>query len=268
MEEPTTTTPPPKAEAPFPLTIRFTTSLPDLDLDIPLPSRTTIITLKSLIRAALPPSHSPNRLRLIYSGRLLPDASLLTTVLKPPPPPPPQADRKGKAPVQPTQRIYINCSIGDALSAEDLASEASSARAPSPAAPVAAPTTTAAQPRGFDRLLTSSFTPAEVGALRLQFMAVQASMHTPDTMPSPTTLRRMEDAWLDDNGSGGGVAEVEAAGGALDDLLWGHVMGFLWPLGALGWLGREDWAWSERRRMAVWSGVVLGMGFGLMRMMG
>ncbi|KFZ15000.1 hypothetical protein V501_02935, partial [Pseudogymnoascus sp. VKM F-4519 (FW-2642)] len=76
-------------------------------------------------------------------------------VLKPPPPPPPQAGRKGKAPVQPTQRIYINCSIGDALSAEDLASEASSARAPSPAAPVAAPTTTAAQPRGFDRLLTS-----------------------------------------------------------------------------------------------------------------
>jgi len=92
-------------------------------------------------------------------------------------------------------------------------------------------------------------------------------MHTPDTMPSPTTLRRLEDAWLDDNGNEGSEARADAESGALDDFLWGNVMGFLWPLGALGWLGREDGVWSERKRMAVWTGVMLGIIFGVMKQM-
>lgn len=255
-----------KQETAFHLTIRFTTALPDLQLDIAHPSCTTIITLKHLIRSSLPSELSTNRLRLIYSGRLLQDVSLISAVLKPPPPPPP-SDPKGKSLALPPQRIYINCSIGDPLAASELAAETTSARTPSPLITTAPTAIAAPQPRGFDRLLTSSFTPAEVNALRLQFLAVQASTHTPDTMPSPTTLRRMEDAWLDDNGTGGGEAQEEAASGALDDLLWGHVMGFLWPLGALGWMGREDGVWSERKRMAVWSGVVLGVGFGVMRFM-
>ncbi len=76
----------------------------------------------------------------------------------------------------------------------------------------------------------------------------------------------MEDAWLDDNGTGGDEARAEAESGALDDFLWGNVMGFLWPLGALGWMGREEGVWSDRKRMAVWTGVALGVTFGVVRM--
>ncbi|KAG5914017.1 hypothetical protein E4U42_000732, partial [Claviceps africana] len=133
----TSTAHPPRPPAPTPppllLTIRFSTSIPDLDLDIPHPQSTTILSLKHLLRKRL---STPNRLRLIHQGRLLPDASALSAVLKPPlqPPPPtskPDAKGKGKAvdghvPL----RIYVNCSIGDALSPKDLADEKASASDP------------------------------------------------------------------------------------------------------------------------------------------
>lgn len=80
-------------------------------------------------------------------------------------------------------------------------------------------------------------------------------------------MRRMEDAWIDDNGAttaGGSMAESELTGGALDDLLWGHVIGFMWPLGAMAWLSREEGVWSERRQTAVWSGFMLCLMFGVM----
>ena len=89
-------------------------------------------------------------------------------------------------------------------------------------------------------------------------------------MPSPTTLRRMEDAWIDDNGAmgaGGNEANAEMAGGALDDLLWGHIIGFLWPLGAMAWLSREEGVWSGRRQTAVWSGFMLCLAFGIMNIL-
>jgi hypothetical protein len=89
-------------------------------------------------------------------------------------------------------------------------------------------------------------------------------------MPSPTTLRRMEDAWIDDNGAtgaGGNEADAEITGGAIDDLLWGHIIGFLWPLGAMAWLSREEGVWSGRRQTAVWSGFMLCMAFGIMNIL-
>jgi DUF2407 C-terminal domain/DUF2407 ubiquitin-like domain len=278
------------------ITIRFTASIPDLPLDIPYPSKTTVIYLKHLIRSKLSPPTSSRRLRLIYGGKILPDTALLPSVLKIPPPPPrsPPADPKGKGKAKaidietvPTL-VFINCSIGDLLRADELAAEASAATSHSPLSsrpisdrdaasmnnplPAHQASTTPA-PRGFDRLLSSGFTPAEVGQLRLQFLSIQASIHTPDTMPSPTTLRRMEDAWIDDNGEAGGpgtgTSEVEAEvqSGALDDLLWGLVIGFLWPLGSMAWLNREDGVWSSRRQTAVWSGFILCLSFGLMNLL-
>ncbi|KAK2028588.1 hypothetical protein LX32DRAFT_498450, partial [Colletotrichum zoysiae] len=139
---------------PLLLRIRFTTSIPDLDLDIPSPSQTTVAALKHLIRGRLAQPDSQRRLRFIHQGKILPDASALSAVLRPLPPPPSSAshsstasanapgaagpdDPKGKGKAKandpaPPQRVYVNCSIGDSLTDAELAAEAEAAlRAPS-----------------------------------------------------------------------------------------------------------------------------------------
>ncbi|OCK75387.1 hypothetical protein K432DRAFT_386237 [Lepidopterella palustris CBS 459.81] len=134
------------------LIIRFTTSIPDLSLDIPSPRTSTTLSLKRLIRTHLPPSHASNRLRLIYAGKVLADTAPLSYSLRLPSPPPPRpishnatlppSTRKGKEPVRDlavelppasdtssAPRFYIHCSIGDPLTPHDLAAEASAALA-------------------------------------------------------------------------------------------------------------------------------------------
>jgi hypothetical protein len=274
----------PTGPTPLRITVRFTTSIPDLLLDIPDPSDTTVIALKYLIRSQLEAPTSKHRFRLIHSGKLLKDDDILSSVLKIPPPPPraPDPKGKGKAVEPPPPRVYINCSIGDALSATELGAEALAATAKSKKERDTSSDrkdgtisqSTAPAPRGFDRLLSGGFTPAEVNQLRLQFLSIQSNIHTPDTMPSPSTLRQMEDAWIDDNagntGSGAGEGGFDfgddgLGGGALDDLLWGNVMGFLWPLGCIGWIIREGGVWSRRRQIAVFTGFVLSITFGMLR---
>jgi len=272
------------------ITVRFTTSIPDLLLDVPEPGETAVIALKHLIRSKLDPPTSQHRFRFIHAGKLLKDDDLLSAVLKIPFPPPraPDPKGKGKAVEPPPPRVYINCSIGDALTSSELSAEALAATASTNkskktgrsevgnggSAQSAAKTITTPAPRGFTRLLTAGFTAAEVNQLRLQFRSIQSNIHTPDTMPSPNTLLRMEDAWIDDNagnagtGAGNGgfdFGEDGLGGGALDDLLWGNVMGFLWPLGCIGWLIREGGVWSRRRQIAVFTGFVLSLTFGMLR---
>ncbi|KAK7743416.1 hypothetical protein SLS62_010560 [Diatrype stigma] len=374
--------PPPQPqpqEQPLLLTIRFSAALPDLELDIPHPSRTTVVSLKHLIRTRLSEPNSQRRLRFIHGGKILPDGAVLSAVLKPPPPPPPPSapahtasaasryiqglglDRvgrgdgdasgagrgagggggggsasssgKGKAiPGRPRQRIYVNCSIGDSLTSTELSDEAAAAAAPpSPSAsamttssssysyaaarssynylnpPTASPTTTTTTttattttpaPRGFDRLLTAGFTPAEVNQLRLQFRSIHASRYTPDTLPSPDSFRGMEDAWIDSStsaslagttpgGGGGGFGDaadetvLAAAGGGgagggaggsgsgiagtIDVLVRGVVTGFLWPLGSGAWLMREEGMHSGRSRFMVGVGVLFSILVGVIR---
>ncbi|KAF8863601.1 hypothetical protein BDZ45DRAFT_583436 [Acephala macrosclerotiorum] len=270
----------------LPITVRFTTSIPDLLLDIPTADSTSVIALKHLIRSKVEAPTSKHRYRLIHSGKLLKDDDILSSVLKIPLPPPKTPDPKGKGKaIEPAPpRVYINCSIGDVLTSAELSAEALAAaesanksqkRMPSEygnGTPTQKTTTTPAS-RGFDRLLQGGFTAAEVNQLRLQFRSIQSNIHTPDTMPSPSTLLRMEDAWIDDNGGAGAGASAQGfdfgddglGGGALDDLLWGNIMGFLWPLGCVGWLIREEGVWSRRRRIAVFTGFVLSLSFGMLR---
>ncbi|EXJ95430.1 hypothetical protein A1O1_00551 [Capronia coronata CBS 617.96] len=216
---------------------------------------------------------------------------------------------KGKLAVRdpPAQsRIYIHCSIGDiVLSPAELAAEATCAQngastqngdgeqdvydkgkgTSTAATGGVPPTTTTPAPRGFDRLLNAGFTPAEVQSLRLQFLAIQAHTHTPDTMPSPNTLRDMEDRWLDSSdtaggdpgtlgdgpggfGTGAGAGDEDTQVGALDDMIWGTAMGFFWPIGCLMWGVREEGIWSQRRKMAVMVGFMLNIGLGIIRYTG
>ncbi|KAJ5637700.1 hypothetical protein N7490_007579 [Penicillium lividum] len=142
-------------------------------------------------------------------------------------------------------------------------------------------TTTTPAPRGFDRLLTAGFTAAEVTALRSQFLAVQSVSRTPDTMPSGEELRDLEDRWMDEGstaagmtggGEGAGIGDDDGGLGsgsrsAMDDMLWGAVMGFFWPIGCAMWLRREDGVWSWRKGVAVFVGVLVNAAFGAMRIM-
>ncbi|KAI1417991.1 DUF2407 C-terminal domain-containing protein [Hypoxylon sp. FL1857] len=312
---------------PLLLTIRFSAAIPDLELDIPHPSSTTVVSLKHLIRARLSEPNSQRRLRFIHGGKILPDNAVLSSVLRPPPPPPPPsspspllgssygysseakgkgvssagggADAGGKGKGKsipgrpdPTQRIYVNCSIGDSLTTAELEAEAAAAAAPpptqaqapssphsgSPLAPGTPLRSTSTAPRGFDRLLSAGFTPAEVNALRLQFRSIQSSRYTPDTLPSPDTFRRMEDAWIDDNGAsvptsasatplGGHGTDSDEVGlvALVDVMIRGVITGFMWPLGSAGWLVREEGMASGRWRFMVGVGVLFSVLIGIIR---
>ena len=183
-------------------------------------------------------------------------------------------------------RIYIHCSIGDiVLSDEDLAAEATMAEIqPDGQKPQqgqrgggegqTAQSNTEAAPRGFDRLLSAGFTATEIAALRSQFLALQSLAHTPDTMPRGEALRRLEDRWMDEGSTRDGMQSTGGldggltdggSGQGLDDMLWGCVMGFFWPVGCALWLLREEGVWSWRKGLAVFVGVVVNFGFGMMR---
>ncbi len=208
------------------------------------------------------------------------------------------------------KKYYIHCSLGDVLSTSELASEASLAKETdlslktqyeasqtSPAQRRASTGTTsnddgrpprrqsstsiAPQAQGFDRLLATGFTPAEVAALRSHFQTNLSFTHTPDTMPSPQQMRILEDRWLDSSANDPSQpltnpdgTEMEDAGwgagfsveeGGLDDMLWGYMTGFFWPLGGLVWGFREDGVWTRRRQVAVATGVLINVIFGFMR---
>lgn len=304
-------------ESDFELTIRFSASLPDLLLSIPGSLHANTATLKQLIRSRIPDEYATRRIRLIYAGKALVDevplgASLKRNVSRPPSrigtPGPyeesngaggragggrdagPRAKLLSRETASPS-RIYIHCSIGDlALSKEELAAEVAAAQhgadgeekqddtSSRQQQQQQQQTTTTPAPRGFDRLQNAGFTPAEIQSLRLQFLAIQAHTHTPDTMPSPNTLRNMEDRWLDISTDEGGVlgdgaalngsSDEEAQAGNLDDMIWGTVMGFFWPIGCLMWGIREEGIWSQRRKMAIVIGFMLNIGLGVIRYTG
>lgn len=254
---------------PLHLTIRFSISQPDVELDISSPRTTTVLALKHILRTRL---RSRSRLRLIHQGRLLPDASALSAVLKPHPPPPRDNDDpkgKGKA-VEGANisRVYVNCSIGDELTSEELEKEEEEASKPpkdvvgngsQPAS------STRPRPRGFDRLLQSGFTSSEVATLRTQFTSIHTARYTPDALPSPDTLRNMEDAWIDNNAdgipSGSNPLEDENAGMAsvLDTLFKAMMVGFFFPLGSLTWLMRQEGIWNQRWQIFVGFGAVFSL---------
>jgi hypothetical protein len=279
---------------PLLITVRFSTSQPDLDINIASPQTTTVLAFKHNLRNRL---SSRNRLRLIYQGRILTDASALSTALKPlpaapsppppPPPPPPTKDDdpkgkgKGKAADLPVPiRVYLNCSIGDELSAEELAEEAAAAEKPPPedhaddsaagASSRQQPAWKRPRPKGFDRLLQAGFTQSEIATLRTQFASIHTERFAPDAMPSPDALRGMEDSWIDSNAgelpssSSTGTLEDDfsSMSTVLDVLIRGMMIGFFFPLGSMTWLLRQG-IWGEKWQVFVGSGVVLSLTVGI-----
>ncbi|KAF2405206.1 hypothetical protein EJ06DRAFT_16929 [Trichodelitschia bisporula] len=289
------TLPPEPSEANLHLTIRFSLPLPDLPLTLPLQTlpTTPALSLKRLIRTHLPAAHASTRLRLIHSGRDLPDTASLADALGLDPHilsitptsanPRDQGKGKGKQKAPDPPAVYIHCSLSDTLSPALLAAEsraalaaeealhaaAAPASARSTPASGAAPASTAPRPRGFDRLLAAGLSADDVAALRASFLVHLAHTHTPDTLPQGDALRVLEERWLDSTGSEGGGAGVtgldDDEGSAGEDLFWGNVWGFFWPLGALVWGLREEGVWTRRRQIAVLTGLAFNLIFGFAR---
>ena len=296
---------------PLLLIVRFSLPIADLPIAIQSPSTTTPRALAHLyIRPHLPSAYACCPLRLISSGALLPPRTPLSTSLRLPkaaPPPPPNlrdndiASAKGKgkgkgkdkgpisAMSNDRKSIYVHCALTTTttLSASELAIEAAAASPPSPTSPFSpsdsAPLTeTLARvnsvPQGFDRLASAGLSVTEIAALRSQFVALQAHTHTPDTMPSATELRVLEERWLDigayaspdgADGAGAGAGGWEdEGGGALEDMLWGNVVGFFWAIGSLLWLIREEGVWTRRRKVAIVTGLAVNLLVGLLRASG
>ncbi|KAL8730275.1 MAG: hypothetical protein Q9166_004158 [cf. Caloplaca sp. 2 TL-2023] len=271
------------------LIIRFALPVSDLPLTIPSPTTTTPLhLLHHHIRPHLPPIYRSCPIRLIASGALLTPSKPLSTSLRLPPPPKPpttistKGKEKEKEPLPPPP-IYIHCSISttQTLSASALAAEATTTTLPATESqPGSSPRNASPEinePLGFDRLLTAGLSPSEIASLRSQFLALTAHTHTPDSMPSPTAMRRLEERWLDSSaGNPSAGNTVDGAGlsddedddgrGALEDMLWGNLIGFFWPIGAAVWLVREEGVWSKRRQVAVITGVLMNLVFGVIRM--
>ncbi|KAI7654155.1 hypothetical protein KC318_g13764 [Hortaea werneckii] len=285
------------SETPLDLVIRFSSSTPDIILTISAPSKTSTLSLKRQIRAQLDAPASQSRLRLIHSGKVLQDAAALSKNISVTLPPPQDTEHKsdkakGKQPLRETKpaaaRVYIHCSIGDKLSDSELAQETKQAQDADDAlsTKTALPnlqnttsngveqSTTTPAPRGFDRLVNAGFTQAEVAQLRTQFLAIQAHTHTPDTMPSGPDLLALEERWLDSGSNAAAGGGEEGAGGfnsedagGLEDMLYGNLIGFFWPMGAMFWLMREEGVWSRRKQIAVLSGFLVNITFGFLRVM-
>ncbi|KAM3432746.1 hypothetical protein MY4824_006381 [Beauveria thailandica] len=282
------TTAPAPPPPPLLITVRFSSGLADLAIDVPAPDTTTVLAFKHNLRQRIA---SRSRLRLIYQGRILLDGASLAAVLKPLPATPPAAaaapapsDPKGKAVDKPRPiRVYLNCSIGDELSTAELdAEEAEAAKPPEggggdqTAAAAGSAAWKKPRPRGFDRLLQAGFTPSEIATLRTQFASIRTERFASDAMPSPDTMRGMEDAWID--GNAGELPSSTVAGGTLDDdmtnmstvldvLIRAMMIGFFFPLGSMTWLLRQD-VWGEKWRIFVGSGVVLSLTVGVFMTMG
>ena len=265
------------------LIIRFSASIPDLPLYISSPDSTFPSTLSTLIRPQLPTDLSTCPLRYIFAGALLPPEVSLSKIL-----------RLEKSP-QTNQKFYIHCSIatsthfsqaeleGEAAASTHLqqqqhtttstvvasyfssSSSATNRQDANPQPPSPQP----AQPQGFDRLLSAGFIPTEVASLRSQFLALYSHTHTPDTMPSPSEFRLLEERWLDSNNPSNtptdtgdeGDGTLAGGSGGLEDMLWGNVVGFFWAVGAIVWLVREEGVWSKRRQVGVLTGVLVNIAF-------
>lgn len=277
--------------SPLLLVIRFSPPIPDLPLTINSPNTTTPLNLHTLIRPHLPKKLCACPLRLISAGALLPSRIPLNLCLRIHPTPtssvtvstPPAESQPLPTPHEP---IYIHCAItastalsASALAAEHVAFTSSIVSVSSSSTPLQS-ASPEALPAGFDALLSAGLSPPEIASLRSQFLALHAHTHTPDTMPSAHEMRVLEERWLDHNTAsgnpGGGADGGWAAGGggddgegaALEDMLWGSVIGFFWAVGALSWLVREEGVWSGRRRGAVAMGVMVNLAVCLVRGLG
>ena len=66
-------------------------------------------------------------------------------------------------------------------------------------------------------------------------------------------------------GENGWGARFKMEDRGLNDILFGYLTGFFWPLAALVWGIREKGVWMRKRQVAIVMGVALNYTFGFLR---
>ena len=169
--------------------------------------------------------------------------------------------RKGKERSNPpVPVVYIHASLGDELTAEQLANEKMRADAEeikSGQVPSVAPAA-----RGFDRLREMGFTDGEVASLRDQFQ--RAHMRDED---DEETLRLLEERWIDE---GETTTTVMGWNGTYEEMMVGVCIGFftgilsVWIL----WEGSSGaWGISKRCQLAIVAGLLVNISFACLKIL-
>ncbi|KAF9049916.1 DUF2407 ubiquitin-like domain-containing protein [Panaeolus papilionaceus] len=204
-------------DRPRDLVIRFTEGSPDLTITVHKPD--FVRDIKKRIREARPELQT-RRLRLIHSGRLLTDGTLLHAWLVS------LEERQQRAKHDDTASNesikWIHCSVGPVIDLKEIEAEDQS---PQPQI----------QPvRGFDRLASIGFSQEDIENFRRQFHS-QSSANYLDSRDFETEeeydehARALEEQWIDslDNA---GSATLSQSGSSSTSILQGVVAGFFFPI--------------------------------------
>ncbi|KAK9452227.1 DUF2407 C-terminal domain-containing protein [Limtongia smithiae] len=248
------------------LGIRFSrASIPDLVLPLPAPGTPlTVLAVKRLIRRDRADDTARRRLRLIYGGRVLADkedlahttraiaerhADLAARQVQFP------AQSGGQDAVEPLV-IWLHCSVGDALTDEELSNETDTGSQPAPS--------TLPQPMGFDRLRSAGFSEQDIAQLRAQFSRLHGVAGGAGSSGDPDAARQMEERWIDEGASAPDTLPDGSPVGVYEDLFVGTIVGFFLGLVALFFL-REGSIFSKRQQMAIIAGIIINVSFAILR---
>ncbi|EPT05355.1 hypothetical protein FOMPIDRAFT_1111589 [Fomitopsis schrenkii] len=204
------------------LVIRFTEGLPDLTLQVA--EGESVRDVKRKIRDARPQLER-RRLKLILSGQLLAEATLLYPRLSSLE----QRQRRavsGDAPnseekEQSPSTTWLHCSVGPPLTdGEEEETETQTAQLK----PL----------RGFDRLAAAGFSEQDIANIRLQFHAHSAGDYLDQDFESDEEFeehaRALEEQWIDSFDNGGGASLSSPSSRASHTFLNGIIVGFFFPL--------------------------------------
>ncbi|KAF8813740.1 hypothetical protein BYT27DRAFT_7157544 [Phlegmacium glaucopus] len=202
------------------LVVRFTEGSPDLTISVDKDD--TVRHLKRCIREVRPELQS-RRLRLIHSGRLLSEGTLLHAWIIS------LEERQNRANVDEgitgllkTTTTWIHCSVGQPLEPGEADTEDSNTQ------------TSQIQPvRGFDRLASVGFSQEDIDNFRRQFHSQSSSNYLDVDFETEEEYdehaRVLEEQWIDSIDNAGSASLSQTAASSSASVLQGVIVGFFFP---------------------------------------
>ncbi|GAA6013144.1 hypothetical protein JCM11491_005195 [Sporobolomyces phaffii] len=153
------------------------------------------------------------------------------------------------------EQIWLHCSVGDVIQDEEAATNEM---------PVVEQQTTPLQ--GFDRLREAGFSEEEIETMRAEFRERRGVYTEPGDDDDAEHQRALEEQWMS-----GMTGQEEASGdstgtGHYVTLLKGVCVGFFMPFLPLFFFRTQ--VFSRRMQMAIVLGILVNLGFGLLRLLG
>jgi len=257
------------------LTIRFTEGIQDLIVSVG--EKDSVRDIKDKIRSERV-EIANRRLRLIHSGRLLTDGTLLYPWLVS------LEDRHRRAhsqegdswtkesQSQTNMATWLHCSVGPVMEAGENDERG------------AAQTAQIRPLRGFDRLQAAGFSEEDIASIRQQFHSESSNALAESDLAGEDLdehARALEEQWIDSIDTTGSAALSQSSTSTTSSLLQGLVLGFFFPIlpffffreprAPVFWdNGREAERFSsviftKRMQMAIVVGFILNITFGLWR---